>query len=144
MSEENIQNENKSVERSHPHGLKSVEDIQEIIKEFDEAIDFHKQRKEIVRKQYELMIAFPKPLEPKFEYETKEEWVELIKQQHSLMLKPKLFEVDQDIKTTEDRKRVYLQMLESGELESEDSKKIEEHFEEVEKKAKEEKGEENG
>jgi len=126
--------EAKSVERSHPHGLKSVEEIKDIVREHDEAIEFHKQRKEIVKKQYELMIAYPKPLDPKFEYETKDEWVELIKKQHSLMLKPKMFEIDADIKATEQKRQVYQNMLDSGELEAEAAKEIEKHFEEQEGK----------
>lgn len=95
----------------HPHGMKDPEALKKVIEEFDRAIVYHEKKREILRQQYELMAKYPKPLDPKFEYETQDEWVDLIRQQHELNIEPKLMEVDEDIRTTKDRKRVYEEML---------------------------------
>lgn len=96
----------------HPHGMKDPESLKKVIAEFDKAIAYHEKKKGIVLKQYELIAKYPRPMNPTFEYETKDEWIELLKTQNEMNIEPKMQSIDEDIRTTKDRQRVYKEMLE--------------------------------
>jgi hypothetical protein len=118
------ESEDHSNIHGHPHGMKNPEDLKKVIAEFDEAIAYHEKKKEIMKKQLTLIAEFPTPLNPTFEYETKAEWIELLKEQHSINLEPKLMEAQEDIRTTKDRREVYVEMLRTDVEESEAKKDL--------------------
>jgi hypothetical protein len=113
-----------AVFHGHPHGMKDPEDLKKVIKEYDEAVKYHEDKRELVRKQCDLMVKFPKPLNPEFEFETKDEWIELMRQQNKMNIGPKLQNVDADIQTTKDRRRVYQELLDTEENEVEAKERI--------------------
>ena len=76
------------------------------------------------------MAEFPKPLKPMFEYETKDEWVDLMSKQQNLNIEPKLMDCDEDILVAKQRKKTYQEMLDTDLAESDDKKKIEQMIQE--------------
>lgn len=141
-NEQNLTPEMKEVRknsfsRGHTHEKKPKANIEQIIKDIDEAIDEQKERKSLLDKQGELMMKFPKPMEPKWEYETKEEWVEVLKATHKLELAKRRMEMDMNIKGFIDRKAVMMQMLDdeddAGDWDKGSLEKMENYAKELDK-----------
>jgi hypothetical protein len=128
-----------SKERGHPHGFEDIEVIKEIIEDCKVQIERHKGIKELTKKKFDLMIKYPMPLKPQFEYEQQDGWRDIIVESHKLRLEPELASIDADIKGFEDRIKVMEQRIE---LHGDESKERKHMLEQLKEKI--EKEEDNG
>jgi len=104
--------ENK-VEKTVPNDLiLKRQKLEQAIENTKLMIELAKLQSEALKKQYEVMMKYPKPLEPKFEYEQQPEWEEVARMFHEIGLKQKLKEIELTIKGYEDQIEVFRKQLE--------------------------------
>lgn len=95
-----------------PGTQKDPEQLKEAMANIDEAIDYHTRRREVTERQFTLMVENPEPLDPKFAYEEREEWVEVARDFHLLTMEAKMKEIEFEIKGLEDRKKTFENLME--------------------------------
>jgi len=114
--------------RGHPHGFKDIEKLKELIKDTDKQIWYEKQLAKIDEKKFELMTKYPKKVNIDFEYEGTDEWTNLAREYHALKMEPTLIEHEMQIKSLEDRKEGFEKMIETAELEKDETKELKEQI----------------
>jgi len=102
----------KKIQEGRPGDVKNPEQLKEAIANIDKAIDYHIRRKAVTEKQFTLMVENPEPLEPKFAYEEREEWVEVARDFHLLTMEAKMREIDFEIQGLNERKETFEKLLE--------------------------------
>jgi len=101
--DKNLQKQGDSL----PGVPKDVKQLDAALKNIDEAIDHHGRRLKVTKDQFNLMIESPEPLDPKFAYEEREEWIEVAREFHILSCEAKLKEIGFEISGLEERKKTF-------------------------------------
>jgi Skp family chaperone for outer membrane proteins len=109
---ENIKQDSK--DRGHPHGFVDVDKLKEIIGDVDKQLDRLDKQIENKEKMYELMIKYPKPLNPSFEYENQEEWLEVVRAVHKHNREAELLNFETDRASLQDRKRLIQEQIDTA------------------------------
>lgn len=89
-----------------PHDKKDIEGIKAAIEQIHIAIEMNEKKRQLILNQAQIMAKYPKRLQPTFEYETTQEWLDFARATHLLEGEFKAKEMSVDIDGLKERLKI--------------------------------------